>query len=90
VITRPSLRRIPSMNRQSGVTVTVVASLLTLIIATLCSATGVCALADQGCTTGVDPAAGIPLIGLGLLLWSMPPLLWFVRVRGSEVGRRES
>ncbi|MGD8244334.1 MAG: hypothetical protein PVI63_03990 [Anaerolineae bacterium] len=70
------------MTRQSAVTVTVVVSLLTIVLATLCSATGVCALADQGCTIDVHPAAGIPLIGLGLLLWSMPPLLWVARTRG--------
>ncbi|MGD9002254.1 MAG: hypothetical protein PVF04_06280 [Anaerolineae bacterium] len=77
------------MNRQSGVTVTVLASLLTLILATLCSATGVCALADQGCAVDVHSAAGIPLIGLGLLLWSMPPLVWLVWARGREDKRRE-
>jgi hypothetical protein len=72
------------MNRQSRVTVTVFASLLTLLFATLCSATGVCALSDQACTIDVHPAAGVPLIGLGLLLWSTPPVLWLVRARGSQ------
>jgi hypothetical protein len=32
----------------------------------------------------IQPAAGIPLIGLGLLLWVVPPLLWRVLVQGRE------
>jgi hypothetical protein len=38
----------------------------------------------------VHPAAGIPLIGLGLLLWTMPPVLWLVRARGTQKRIRDS
>jgi hypothetical protein len=71
------------------VTVTVVASLLTLICATLRSATGIYALTDQGSTIGVHPTAGIPLICWGLLVWLMPPLLWLVLAAGKEDRTRE-
>jgi hypothetical protein len=77
------------MDRQSGLTVTIVVSLLTLVCSTLCCATGVYALADQGYTMDIHPAAGIPLIGLGLLLWIVPPLLWLVLLPGKERRRRD-
>jgi hypothetical protein len=72
------------MNRQSGVTVTVVASLLTLCCSTLCCATGVYALADRGYGLAIRPTVGVPLIGLGLVLWVVPPLLWLTLVQGRE------
>lgn len=77
------------MNRQSGLTATVIASLLTLCCSTVCCATGIYALADQGYTIDIHPAAGIPLICLGLLVWIVPPLLWLVLVRGKENRMRE-
>jgi hypothetical protein len=72
------------MNKHSGVTVTVAVSLLTLCFSTLCCATGVYALADQGFTINIHPAVGTPLIGLGLFIWILPPLLSLVLVRGKE------
>jgi hypothetical protein len=77
------------MEGRSGVPVTVVASLLTLTCATLCSATGIYALTDQAYTIDIHPTAGIPLIGLGLLVWVVPPLLWLVLERGKENRMRE-
>jgi hypothetical protein len=74
---------------RSRVTVTIVASLLTLTCATLWSATGIYALTDQGCTTALHPTVGIPLICLGLLVWLAPPLLWLVLERGWEDRMRE-
>jgi hypothetical protein len=68
----------------SAVTVTVVASLLVLTCATLCSATGIYALTDQGGTIDIHSTASIPLICLGLLFWITPPLLWLVMARGKE------
>jgi hypothetical protein len=77
------------MKGRSAVTVTVVASLLVLSCATLCSATGIYALTDQGYTIDIRSPAGIPLICLGLLFWITPPLLWLVLVRGREDRMRE-
>jgi hypothetical protein len=74
---------------RSGVTLTVVASLLTLTCATLCSATGIYALTDQGWTIDIQPTAAIPLICVGLLVWILPPSLWLIREQARKKRMRE-
>ncbi len=72
------------MKKQSGVTGTVVVSVLTLCCSTVCSAMGIYAVADQGRTVHIGPAAAIPMILLGILVWIVPPLLWSVAVEDNE------
>jgi hypothetical protein len=72
------------MERQSGVTGTVVVSLLTLCCSTVCCALGIYAVADQGRTVHISSAAAVPMILLGVLVWIVPPLLWSVGLEEHE------
>lgn len=60
----------------SGLRTTVTVSLVLLCCSTVCCATGIYALADQGRTVHLGPTTGIPMVALGLLVWTVPPLLW--------------
>ena len=72
------------MEKQSGVTGTVVVSLLTLCCSTVCCALGIYAVADQGRTVHISSAAAVPMILLGVLVWIVPPLLWSVGLEEHE------
>jgi hypothetical protein len=72
------------MNRHSRVTVTIVVSLLTLLFSTVCSAAGIYAITDHGVTLDLHPATGFLMIGLGIVVWIGPPLLWLLPERGSK------
>jgi len=78
------------MEKRSGLTSTVIVSVLTLCCSTVCCATGIYAVADQGRTVVVGSAAGIPMILLGLAVWIVPPLFWLRVVEDDEadLGRR--
>ncbi|MEA3375309.1 MAG: hypothetical protein U9R72_03820 [Chloroflexota bacterium] len=71
------------MNQRPRVTVTIVVSLLTLIVSTVCSAAGIYAISDQGITLDLHPAAGFLMIGLGIVVWIGPPLLWLLPQQGA-------
>ena len=77
------------MEKDPGLTGTVAVSLLTLCCSTVCCATGIYAVADQGCTVHVGPTAGIPMILLGVLVWIVPPLLWST-VTAEGAGSRDN
>jgi hypothetical protein len=72
------------MEKRSGVTGTVVVSLLTLCCSTICCAAGIYALADQGRTMHLGPIAGTPMILFGILVWTVPPLISLRIVEESE------
>jgi hypothetical protein len=74
------------MKQQSWVTSTIVVSLVTLCFSTIFCATGIYAVADQGRTVGIGPAAAVPMILLGVLVWIVPPLAWSF-VAEEEEGR---
>jgi len=74
------------MEKRSKVTGTVVVSVLTLCCSTICCAMGIYAVADQGRTVSIGPATAIPMILLGLLVWTVPPVLWSAVVEDSEEG----
>lgn len=72
------------MEKQSGVTGTIVVSLLTLCCSTICCAMGIYAVADQGRTVQISSTAGVPMIFLGLLVWVVPPLVWSLLKEDNE------
>ena len=72
------------MSKQNGIIITVVVAVLTLCCSTVCCASGIYTVADQGQTLEVEPYAGIPVICLGVLVWVAPLLLWLFLVRGKE------
>jgi hypothetical protein len=63
---------------------TVVISLLTLGCSTIFCALGIYAVADQGRTVHIGPAAAVPMILLGIMVWIVPPLLWSAVVEENE------
>lgn len=71
------------MKQQSGVTLTIALSLLTLLLSTVCAAAGIYAIADHGLRLGLHPGIGVFLIGLGITVWTGPPLFWLFSARGS-------
>lgn len=75
------------MEKPTGLTGTIFVSLLTLCCSTVCCATGIYAVADQGRTVHVGPTGGIPMILLGLLVWIVPPLLWSMVTAESAESR---
>ena len=72
------------MSKQNGIIITIVVAVLTLCCSTVCCASGIYTLADQGQTLEVEPYAGIPVICLGILVWVVPLLLWLFLVRGKN------
>jgi hypothetical protein len=66
------------MSQHSRVTVTIVASLVTLLFSTVCSAAGIYAVADHGMTLDLHPAVGFLMIGLGVVVWVGPPVIWLL------------
>ncbi len=72
------------MNQRFRVTATIVLSLVTLLFSTLCSAAGIYAISDQGITLNLHPAAGFLMIGVGVVVWIGPPLLWLLPWRSSR------
>jgi hypothetical protein len=72
------------MEKRSGLTGTIIVSLLTLCCSTLCCATGIYAVADQGRTAVMGSSAGIPMILVGLVVWIVPPLFWSRRAEEKE------
>lgn len=78
------------MEELSGLRGTIVVSLVTLCCSTVCCATGIYAVADQGRTVHLDPNSGIPMVLLGVLVWIVPPLLWsMVTGESTENGDKE-
>ena len=75
------------MEKLTGLTGMIAVSLLTLCSSTVCSATGIYAVADQGRTVYVGPTSGIPMILLGLLVWIVPPLVWSMVTAESAESR---
>ena len=72
------------MNHKSGVTVTIIVSLLTLLCATICSAAGIYVIADHGLILDLHSGAGIVMVGLGVMAWIAPPLASLLPGRRSE------
>ena len=66
------------MNQHSRVTVTIVVSLVTLLFSTVCSAAGIYAVADRGMTLDLHPTVGFLMIGLGVVVWVGPPVIWLL------------
>lgn len=64
------------MEKRSGLTGTIIVSLFTLCCSTVCCATGIYAVADQGRTAVLGSGAGIPMILVGVVVWIVPPLFW--------------
>jgi hypothetical protein len=64
------------MKKQSWATGTIIVSLVTLCLSTVCCATGIYAVADQGRTVAIGHTAAIPMILLGVVVWIVPPLAW--------------
>jgi hypothetical protein len=50
---------------------------------------GIYAVADQGRTVSFGPAAAVPMILLGLLVWVVPPVLWSAVAEDGEEGLDE-
>ena len=85
------------MTRQTGIIITVVAAVLTLLCCTipLCLASVVIFLGGgewstefgQAPQTGaIPPAYGIAPCCLSIIVWVVPLLLWLFLVRGKEEG----
>ena len=75
------------MTKQTGTIITIVVAVLTLCCSTICCASGIFTLVDEGRTLDIEPyvgIVGIPAICLGLLVWVLPLLLWLFLVRGKE------
>lgn len=70
--------------KRSGLTGTVIVSVLTLCCSTVCCASGIYAVADQGRTVVIGSTAGVPMILLGIAVWIVPPLVWLRAVEDSE------
>lgn len=64
------------MERFVGLRGTVAASLITLCCSTVCCAAGIYAVTDPGRSLQLGPTAGVPMIVLGVVVWTLPPLLW--------------
>jgi len=78
------------MTKQTGTIITIVVAVLTLCCSTICCASGIFTLVDEGRTLEVEPYVGIPAICLGLLVWVLPLLLWLFLVRGKENSVEEN
>ncbi len=78
------------MKHKSEVNRTIVVSLLTLIVSTVCAGAGIYAIADRGLVLGPDLGIGVLLVGLGIAVWIGPPLFWFHSARGSEHEKVEA
>jgi hypothetical protein len=77
------------MENRSRLNGTVLVSVLTLCCSTICCATGIYAVADQGQTIVLGPAAGVPMILLGVLVWIVPPLAWVTLMGDRKEGTDE-
>ena len=86
------------MTKQTGMIITIVVAVLTLCCSSFCCLSGAGTLLGGGeCSTElgvpqtgqIEPAYGIPVICVGILLWIVPVLLWLFLVRGKEDGVEE-
>jgi Na+/proline symporter len=77
------------MNQHSRVTVTIVVSLVTLLFSTVCSAAGIYAISDHGMTLDLHPVVGFLMIGLGVVVWVGPPVIWLLPGQRSNTDRGE-
>jgi Na+/proline symporter len=77
------------MNQHARVTVTIVVSLVTLFFSTVCSAAGIYAISDHGMTLDLHPTVGFLMIGLGVVVWVGPPVIWLLPGQSSKTDRGE-
>jgi Na+/proline symporter len=77
------------MNQHARVTVTIVVSLVTLFFSTVCSAAGIYAISDHGMTLDLHPVVGFLMIGLGVVVWVGPPVIWLLPGQRSNTDRGE-
>ncbi len=76
------------MDRQTGITITIVLAVLTLCCSTTCCISGAFMTIDQGAAldTYIEPIWGMIPLCLSVLIWIVPLLVWILLVRKKEVS----